>query len=109
MNKESMQQAGGGLEKIVAQSLRQSPAPEGPLLAWPVVCGSAVAERTRALKFADGVLHVEVADAGWRRELQVLAPRYVATINRYTVETVRHIDFVVAQPESSGSNQRVRR
>jgi Dna[CI] antecedent, DciA len=108
MNKESMQQAGGGLEKIVAQSLRQAPAPEAPVLAWPVVCGSTVAERTRALKFVDGVLHVAVADAGWKRELQALAPRYIATINRYTVETVRRIDFVVAQSESSGSNQAMR-
>jgi len=104
-----MQQAGGGLGKIVANSLRLAPAPEAPLLAWPVVCGSAVAERTQALKFVDGVLHVEVADAGWKKELQALAPRYVATINRYTVETVRHIEFVVAQSENSGSNQKARR
>jgi len=38
----------------------------------------------RALEFRDGILRVEVADAGWRKELQALAPRYVAAINRYT-------------------------
>jgi predicted nucleic acid-binding Zn ribbon protein len=65
-------------------------------MAWPVVCGSAVAERTRAMRFEDGVLHVEVADAGWRSELQVLAPRYLAAINRYTAQPVRRIEFVVA-------------
>ncbi len=73
------------MEKVVADSLRRMPAAEATLAAWPLVCGSAVAERTRALDFAEGVLRVEVADAGWRRELQALASRYVATINRYTV------------------------
>jgi predicted nucleic acid-binding Zn ribbon protein len=91
-----LQQAGGDLEKIVAQSLRQAPPQQAPLMAWPVVCGSAVAERTRAVCFEDGVLHVEVADAGWRSELQVLAPRYLAAINRYTAQPVRRIEFVVA-------------
>lgn len=90
-----MDRAGGGLENIVAKALHRAPAAESPLLAWPVVCGSAVAERTRAVSFVDGVLWVEVADAGWRRELAGLAPRYVATINRYSATAVRRIEFVV--------------
>ena len=90
-----MDRAGGRLETIVANALHRAPAEESPLLAWPVACGSAVAERTRALSFADGVLHVEVADAGWRQELAALAPRYVATINRYSATAVRRIEFVV--------------
>lgn len=68
-------------------------------MAWPVVCGSAVAERTRALSFIDGVLRVAVADLGWKSELQSLAPRYLASINRYTVEAVRKIEFVITRPE----------
>ena len=90
-----LQPAGLSLEKIVAQSLRQAPPAEAPLLAWPVVCGSAVAERTRATSFRDGILYVEVADAGWKLELQALAPRYLAVINRYTTQAVRRIEFVV--------------
>jgi predicted nucleic acid-binding Zn ribbon protein len=93
-----LEQAGAGLEKLVAQSLRQVPAAEVPVLAWPLVCGSAVAERSRALSFADGVLQVEVANAGWKSELQSLAPRYLAAINRYSAEAVNRIEFVVARP-----------
>jgi predicted nucleic acid-binding Zn ribbon protein len=93
----SVEQAGIGLEKLVAQALRQGAAADVPVAAWPLVCGSAVAERSRALSFADGVLCVEVADAGWKSELQSLAPRYVAVINRYTSEAVRRIEFVVAR------------
>ena len=101
-----LEQAGSGLEKIVAQSLRLAPRAEAPLMAWPVVCGSAVAERTRALSFADGVLRVEVTGQGWKAELQALAPRYLAMINRYTTEAVRRIEFVVAPADRADKNQR---
>ena len=96
-----LEQAGSGLEKIVAQSLRLAPRAEAPLMAWPVVCGSAVAERTRALSFEDGVLRVEVTGQGWKAELQSLAPRYLAAINRYTTEAVLRIEFIVASAGSA--------
>jgi len=98
--------AGAELEKIVAQSLRQAPPSQAPLMAWPIVCGSAVAERTLALSFLDGVLRVGVADMGWKSELQVLAPRYVTAINRYTSEVVRRIEFVVTGPDNAEKNLR---
>jgi hypothetical protein len=93
----SLQQAGQGLERIVIGSLRRVPQAEAPSLAWPLVCGSAVAERTRAIEFAGAVLRVEVPDAGWKRELQSLAPRYLATLNRYAGQKVERIEFVIKQ------------
>lgn len=90
-----MDRAAAGLEKLVADALHRAPAAESPLLAWPVACGSAVADRTRALGFTDGILRVEVADAGWQRELTALAPRYLAAINRYSGASVRRLEFVV--------------
>jgi hypothetical protein len=92
-----LEQAGAGLEKIVMGSLRRVPPGEAPLLAWPLVCGAAVAERTRALGFADAVLRVEVPDAGWKREMQSLAPRYLAAMNRYAGQKVERIEFVIRQ------------
>jgi hypothetical protein len=80
---------------MVAASLRRAPQNEAPLLAWPLVCGSAVASRTRALDFSKSVLSVEVPDVGWRRELQNLAPRYLAALNRYTEQRVQRIEFVI--------------
>ena len=90
-----MNRASSGLETIVAKVLHRAPASESALLAWPVACGSAVAERTRALSFSDGILKVKVADPGWRRELSSLAPRYVAVINKYSAASVKRIEFVV--------------
>lgn len=75
-------------------------------MAWPVVCGSAVAERTRALSFADGVLRVAVQEPGWKLELQTLAPRYLAAINRYTIEPVRQIEFVVPRSDNPSRTSR---
>ncbi len=92
-----MEQAGTGLEKIVLNSLRRVPQADAPLLAWPLVCGSVVADRTRALEFASGILRVEVPDAGWKREMQSLAPRYLATLNRYAGQKVERIEFVIRQ------------
>jgi hypothetical protein len=78
------------MEKIVAGSLRKAASSEAVLLAWPVACGSAVAARTQALEFSHGVLTVEVPGA----ELQNLAPRYVAALNRYS-KGVSRVEFVV--------------
>lgn len=83
------------LERIVAKSVRSAPAGEGPVLAWPLACGAAVAARTRALDFTNGALTVEVPDSGWRSELQHLAPQYLAVINRYAAKSVNRINFVV--------------
>ena len=90
-----MNRASSDLETVIAKALQRAPASESALLAWPVACGSAVAERTRALGFSDGVLRVEVADTGWRRELVGLAPRYLALINKYSAAPVKRIEFVL--------------
>jgi hypothetical protein len=90
-----MEQAGPALEKVVASGLRRAPAGQGPVLAWALACGHAVAVRTRSLDFAQGILRVEVPDRGWRAELQALAPQYLAVINRCVTESVKRIEFVV--------------
>src|SRR5258708_27346446 len=94
-----LEQAGTRLEGVVAGSMRRVPRNEAPALAWPLVCGSAVAERTRAVTFAAGILRVEVADTRWKRELQALAPRYVAMIDRYAQQTVSGIEVRVVAPD----------
>lgn len=99
-----MERASRHLEKLVAGSLRHAPQAEAPLLAWPLACGSAVAERTRAVRFAAGVLCIEVTDQGWKRELQALAPRYLAALTRYTGPMVKQIDFVIAAGSHEGKS-----
>jgi hypothetical protein len=88
-----MESLAATLEKVVAGSLRR--APDGPLLAWPLACGSAVAARTRALSFRAGILWVEVPDTGWRAELRHLGGRYLFALNRYSPAAVNRIEFVL--------------
>jgi hypothetical protein len=82
------------MEKIVADALHRTPADNRPVLAWPLACGSVVAERTRAVSFSGGVLTVEVSDAGWKRELATLAGRYLAILNRHAGHRVDRIEFI---------------
>jgi len=104
MTMHPMQQVKTDLEKIVAHSVRRAPADHGPVLAWPIACGRAVAARTLALDFTKGTLRVHVPDAGWRRELQSLAAQYLAVINRYTSESVARIEFVLAADKNAGGS-----
>jgi hypothetical protein len=90
-----LEHAASGLEKLVTNSLRHATASDVPVLAWPLACGSRVAERTTARDFSDGVLHVEVPDDGWKKELLHLVPRYLAALNRYSGQNVERIEFVV--------------
>ena len=103
-----MEHVGSGLEKVVAESLRHAPAGQGPVLAWPLACGPTVAARTRSLDFRQGVLRVEVPDAGWRAELKSLAPQYLAVMNRYVAERVERIEFVVGASGEAGEARRIR-
>lgn len=91
-----MQHARVTLQKIFANKICLQAGEEAPLLAWPVVCGAAVAEKTRALSFVDGVLVVAVADAAWRSQLQAMVSQYLVGVIQLAGKQVQSISFVVA-------------
>ena len=79
----------------MADALQKSAPDEGPVLAWPLVCGPAVAAKTRALGFHGGILKVEAQDETWRRQLVDFAAAYVAALNQMVSERVQGIEFVL--------------
>jgi predicted nucleic acid-binding Zn ribbon protein len=91
-----MQHVRGTLTKIFKDTVCSTAGVNAPLLAWPVVCGAAVAEKTRALSFVDGVLVVAVPDSAWRNQLQQMYQQYLAGLNHIAGQQVRNISFVVA-------------
>jgi hypothetical protein len=91
-----MERARTGLKKIMADALRQSASEEGPLLAWPLVCGPVVAGKTRAVDFKAGVLRVEAQDETWRRQLVDFTSSYLPALNQMVRERVQRIEFTVA-------------
>ena len=94
-----MQPAREILRKFFADKVCEPAGEEAPLLAWPVVCGGAVASKTRALSFVDGVLVVAVPDVAWRYQLQGMAEQYLTGVNQLAGRQVKSISFVVA-PQS---------
>ena len=90
------------LEKIVAEQLRRAPVNEQPLLAWAVICGKTVAEKTSAKSFSEGELQVMVPDRGWQKELASFVPQYIAGINRIVGKAaVERIIFTPADGKKS--------
>src|SRR5438270_9694286 len=88
------------LERIVIWQLRRAPVNEQPLLAWSVVCGKTVAEKTSAKSFIQGELQILVPDRGWQKELGSFVSQYLAGINRILgKEVVKAIAFVAAEPK----------
>jgi hypothetical protein len=90
-----------GLRNIMADLLRARPAEEAVVLAWPLVCGKEVAERTRAVSFAEGSLTVEVPDAAWRTQLSSFIPRYVSGFADLLGPVVKGIRFIAQAPGTS--------
>jgi predicted nucleic acid-binding Zn ribbon protein len=91
-----MQSSGSSLKKIVRDALRHAPEQEAPVWAWPLVSGAAVAAKTEAVAFENGILRVLVPDAQWRAQLADMAPQYVAAINQFVGVQVIRIEFEVA-------------
>jgi predicted nucleic acid-binding Zn ribbon protein len=90
-----MLHAGPTLKKIFADMVRRDAGDDAPLLAWPLACGTKIAEKTAAIGYADGVLTVEVPDATWRHQLQALQHQYLAALKPLSVHPVNAIKFVV--------------
>ncbi|HEY5176123.1 MAG TPA: DUF721 domain-containing protein [Terriglobales bacterium] len=90
-----MRHASSTLKKIFADTLRREGGDSAPLLAWPLVCGSATAAKTNALSYAEGVLTIEVSDATWRQQLQSFERQYLAALKQISAQPVNAIKFVV--------------
>lgn len=90
-----MEHVRAALQKILLEALYRAPEEDVPLLAWPIVCGSSVAEKTRALRFHEGELVVEVPDARWRTQMLALGREYVANLREVTNGRVERLRFVL--------------
>ncbi len=71
-----MHSARSDVEKISNKVFARIPPEEACILAWPLVCGSSVAERTEAVGYCNGVLFVKVSDRSWKSQLESFASQY---------------------------------
>ena len=88
-----MQSARQDLASLAARVLKNSPATEAVVLAWPLACGSAVAERTQASSYENGILRVRVPDRSWQAQLEDFFPHYKAKILQLTGISIERIRY----------------
>jgi len=75
--------------------------------AWPVACGKALAERGSVVGFAAGVVHIEVADGAWLRQLMSMQTQLAGEVARIAGVKVAGIHFEVkGQKNRCGEGQR---
>lgn len=90
-----------GFHRIVADILRRAPAEDAARIAWQLVCGAQVSQRTTALALEGGVLRVRVPDADWRAQLAEFVPHYLVRINSMLPEPVSRIEFVLPEKKAA--------
>jgi len=90
-----------GYHRIVADILRRAPAEDAVRIAWQLVAGTQVAQRTSVLGLLDGVLRVQVSDLTWRSQLADFAPQYRARLDSMLGSKVQRIEFVLPEKKAS--------
>lgn len=88
-----MQSARDNLQSLAARVLKDAAPEEAVVLAWPLVCGSAVAQRAQAVSFETGDLHVKVPDLAWQRQLEAFSAQYAHKLSRLAGVTVTRIVY----------------
>ena len=95
MEAMGMERSRAELKTLAATILRGASPEEAVTLSWPLVCGSRIAQSTKAISFSDGVLRVAVPDAAWRTELAGYMPQYLYQLTQLTGVAVEKIQFSV--------------
>lgn len=91
-----MQSARQDLQSLAARVFKDAAPEEAVVLAWPLVCGSAVAERAKAIAFEDGTLRVIVPDRGWQMQLEAFSAQYADRLSRLAGLVVNRIIYHTA-------------
>lgn len=101
-----MQRAREALHKIASDVLHSAPAEDAAVIAWPLVCGTAVAAKTRALSFtpSDGELRVLVPDSAWQSQLSSFASPYMEALNELVNQKVASIRFVLTDDKKEAQS-----
>lgn len=100
-----MQSARHDLQTLAARVLKDAAPEDAVVLAWPLVCGSAVGERATARCFEQGKLYVSVPDRGWQSQLEAFSRHYMDRLSKISGVTVNRIEYEIA---SVSSNQHSR-
>ena len=96
-----MQSARQDLQSLAAHVFKNTDPAEAVVLAWPLVCGTAVAERVRAIAFENETLRVAVPDKGWQFQLEAFSAQYLHRLSRLAGVPVNRISYEIVSSEKS--------
>ncbi|NYF78202.1 DciA family protein [Granulicella arctica] len=65
--------------------------------AWPVVCGVAMAVHGDVVGYHDGIVHVQVSDCGWMRQMMSMQGQIGGELGRIAGVRVTGIHFEIAK------------
>jgi len=82
------------LRSSLSRSLRAVSHEDRLAAAWTVACGRAMAERGTVVRYSDGVVRVEVADAVWMQQMIALRGTLAREMSRIAGVQVDAIEFV---------------
>ena len=83
------------LKGTLGRSLSGLQAEDRLAAAWSVACGKVLAERGAVIGFEEGMIHVEVADGGWLRQMMSMQVQLTGEMGRISGVQVRGIHFEV--------------
>lgn len=92
-----MQSARQDVYSLARRILKDATPEDAVALAWPLACGSAVAQRTQAVAFSDGTLLVRVPDSGWKSQLEAFSPQYSHRLSELSGQTVKRISYEISR------------
>ncbi len=86
------------LRKSLGRSLEALPPLDRLVAAWPVACGTALAEKGEILDYADGVLRVAVNDSVWLEQMRSMRQVLERELARIAGVKLTGIHFEVRRP-----------
>ncbi|PYY22813.1 MAG: hypothetical protein DMG62_11630 [Acidobacteria bacterium] len=91
-----MQSARQDLQSLARHLFKDASPEEAVVLAWPLVCGSAVAQRARAVAFENETLRVTVPDKGWQLQLEAFTAQYLHRLTSLVGMPVKRVTYEIA-------------
>jgi hypothetical protein len=97
-----------GMRDLLKLSLRRSlgalSEKDRLAVAWPVVCGRAMAERGVVVGYVDGVVRVQVEDGAWLRQWMSISVQLAGEMARIAGVRVSEIHFERrGRPDDAGT------
>ncbi len=85
------------LRGALGKSLQAMSAGDRLAAAWPVACGSALADRGVVAEYTDGVVRVIVSDAAWLQQMRSMSGLLQRELGKIAGVTVTGIHFEVGR------------